>query len=108
MQGFAYQTKKRSCFSQSNHFELAMGTSHFIITSPSPHTHLSLPLPTINDPLDEILSMNLNLEEHFDNLNLEKPHIAPTPKYTNEPTLKPIETHIGSALPPLFSPSSLT
>ena len=48
------------------------------ITSPSsPHTHLSLPLPIINDPLDEILPINLNLDEHFDHIDLEMPNISP-------------------------------
>ena len=62
------------------------------ITSPSsPHTYLSLPLPIINDPPDKILSMNLNLEEHFDHLNLEKSHISPIPNLVIEPILKPIE-----------------
>ena len=41
-----------------------------ITTPSSPHTHLSLLLPIIDDTLDEILPMNLNLEEHFDNLDL--------------------------------------
>ena len=64
-----------------------------IITTPSsPHTHLSLlPLLIINDPLDEILPMNPNLEEHFDQLDLEIPHISPTREHVTKPILKPIE-----------------
>ena len=46
--------------------EPAIGTHSLSFEVPSsPHTHLSLPLPIINDPLDEIMPMNLNLKEHF-------------------------------------------
>ena len=56
--------------------------------------HLSLSLPIINDPLDEILPMTQNLEEHFDHLDLEIPHISPRLKHVTKPILKPIETPI--------------
>ena len=55
------QMEKRSNVSKVTTPELAIGMQTLNITSPySPHTHLSLPLPIINDPLDEIF-VNLNL-----------------------------------------------
>ena len=53
-------------FLRATNSKPTIGTSHLNVTSPtSPHTHLSLSLPIINDPLDEILQMNLNLDEHL-------------------------------------------
>ena len=68
---------------------------HFLssTTPSSPHTHLSLPLPIINDPLDEILPMNLYLDEHFDHMDLDIPHLSPTPNRITEPILKPTKTN---------------
>ena len=75
------------------------------VTSPSsPHTHLSLPLPVINDPLDEVLPLNLNLDEHFEHMDLDIPHISSTPKRTSNITLHPIEKPIEPAHTPSLSP----
>ena len=41
--------------------------------------------------------MNLNLDEHFDHMDLDIPHISPTPERIIEPILKPIETPIELA-----------
>ena len=78
--------------------------SYLNVTSPtSPHTHLSLPLPIINDPLDEILPLNLDLEELFEHMDLDIPHISPTPKCTNEFLLHLIEKPIELACKPSLS-----
>ena len=79
--------------------------SHLNVTSPtSPHTRLSLPLSIINDPLAEILPMNLNLDEHFDHMDLDIPHTSPTPECVIEPILKPIEIPIETAPTPSIQP----
>ena len=76
--------------------------SHLVISSPtSPCTHHSLPLPIINDPLEEVIPLNLNLNEHFD-LNI--PHISPTPKRTSEIILHPIEKIVEPAQTPSLQP----
>ena len=85
--------------------EPAVGTHSLSFVVPSsPHTHLSLPLPTINDPLDEILPMSLNLEELFDHLDLDIPHISPTLEHITEPILKPIEETIEPTPTPSLQP----
>ena len=79
-----------------------MGTSCLAISSPtSPHTHHSLPLPIINNPLDEVIPLNLNLNDHFD---LDIPHISPTPKHTSNIILHPTKKTIELAQTPSPSP----
>ena len=82
--------------------ELAMGTLHLHISSPtSPCTHLSSPLPIINYPLDEVLPLNLNLDEHFD---LDIPHISPTTERTSDIMLHPTDRSIEPTQTPSLSP----
>ena len=74
---------------KATHSEPTMGMSRLVISSPtSPHTHHSLPLPIIDDPLEEVIPLNINLNDHFD---LDIPHISPTPERTNDIILHPIE-----------------
>ena len=80
---------------KATHSKPTMSTSHLVISSPaSPHTHHSLPLPIIDDPLDEVIPLNLNLNDHFD---LDIPHISPTPKRTNDIILHPIDKMVEPA-----------
>ena len=98
------RTKRRRdpAFLKTTHSEPTMGTSHLVISSPtSPHTHHSLPLPIINDPLDEVIPLNLNLNDHFD---LDIPHISPTLERTNDIILQPTEKMIEPAQTPSLTP----
>ena len=98
------QTKQRRdpALLKATHSEPTMGTSHLVISSPpSPHTHQSLPLPIIDDPLDEVIPLNLNLNDHFD---LDIPHISPTPERTNDIILHPIEKMVEPAQTPSLTP----
>ena len=73
-----------------------------MISSPtSPCTHFSSPLLNINDPLDEVIPLNLNLNEHFD---LDIPHISPTPERTSEITLHPTNKIIEPTQTPSLQP----
>ena len=77
--------------------------SHLKITSlASLDTHLSLPLHIINNPLDEVLPLNLNLDEHSKHMDLDIPHISPTLECIIEIILKPIEKPIELAPTPSF------
>ena len=92
-------------FLKATNSEPAMGTPHLLISSPTaPHTHLSSPLPIINDPLDEVLSLNLNLDEHFEHMDLDISHISPTLEHTNEIILHPTKKFVEPVYTPSFSP----
>ena len=98
-QGVAYQTKKRSNSSQSHQLQAYNGYVTFSISSPtSTCTHHALPLPIINDPLEEVIPLNLDLNEHFD---LDVPHISPTLERTSEISLHPTD----KILEPVHTPS---
>ena len=97
-------TKQRRdpAFLKTTNFEPTMGTSHLVISSPtSPWTHHSLPLPIIDDPLDEVIPLNLNLNDNFD---LDIPHISPTPEHTNNIILHPTQNIVEPAETPSLSP----
>ena len=47
--------------------------------------------------------MNLNLEEHFDHLDLEIAHISPALEIVIEPILKPIEPAPTPLLQPIIT-----
>ena len=79
-----------------------MGTSCLVISSPtSPYTHHLLPLPIIDDPLEEVIPLNLKLNDHFD---LDIPHISPTPERTNDIILHPREKIMEPAQTSSLSP----
>ena len=97
--------KKRSCFSHSNQLQTCNGYITLITSSPtSPCTHLSLPLPIINDPLDEVLLLNLNLGEHFEHMDLDIPHSSSTLECTSNIMLHPSDKPIELAQTPSLSP----
>ena len=49
--------------------------------------------------------MNLNLEEHFDHLDLEIPHISPTIDHINQSILKPTKKPIEHVPTPSLQPT---
>ena len=98
------RTKQRRdpTFLKATNSEPTMGMSCLVISSPtSPCTHLSLPLPIINDPLEEVIPLNVNLNEHFD---LDIPHISPTPECTTELILHPTRKIVEHAQTPSLQP----